>query len=80
MALLDIRKALEKRRRKRVEINRSMVSSIQYQADVRRQMDRDIMRAEHTRLKGLLSRLGVSNPHIMRDRYEQLTAALRAAT
>ena len=76
MAHLDIRQALEKRRRKRVEINRSMVSNIQYQADMRRSIDREIMKAEHTRIKGVLSHAGARHPQIVRDRYEELTRAL----
>jgi hypothetical protein len=70
---LDILKALEKRRRKKVEINKSMVSNIQYHADVRRQIDREQMRAEHTRIKGQLARTGVWIPSVMRNRYEELT-------
>ncbi len=74
---LDILKALEKRRRKKVEINKSMVSNIQYHADVRRQIDREQMRAEHTRIKGQLARTGVWIPSVMRDRYDQLTKELQ---
>ena len=74
---LDILQALEKRRRKKVEINKSMVSSIQYHADVRRQIDREQMRAEHTRIKGQMARTGVWIPSVMRDRYDQLTKELQ---
>ncbi len=74
---LDILKALEKRRRKKVEINKSMVSNIQYHADVRRQIDREQMRAEHTRIKGQLARTGVWIPSVMRNRYEELTKELQ---
>ena len=74
---LDILKALEKRRRKKVEINKSMVSNIQYHADVRRQIDREQMRAEHTRIKGQLARTGVWIPSVMRGRYEELTKELQ---
>ena len=69
---LDILKALEKRRRKKVEINKSMVSNIQYHADVRRQIEREQMRGEHTRIKGQLARTGVWIPSVMRDRYDLL--------
>jgi hypothetical protein len=69
---LDILKALEKRRRKKVEINKSMVSNIQYHADVRRQIDREQMRAEHTRIKAQLAKTGVWIPSVMRDRYDLL--------
>ena len=74
---LDILKALEKRRRKKVEINKSMVSNIQYHADVRRQIDREQMRAEHTRIRGQLARTGVWIPSIMRDRYDLLEKELQ---
>ena len=74
---LDILKALEKRRRKKIEINKSMVSNIQYHADVRRQIEREQMRGEHTRIKGQLARTGVWIPSVMRDRYEELTKELQ---
>ena len=76
MNMLDVLKALEKRRRKRVEINRSMVSHIQYQADMRRSIDREIMKAERFRLKGVLAHAGAWHPQVARDRYEELTRAL----
>ncbi len=76
MTHLEILKKLEQRRRKRVEINKSIVSNIQYQADMRRSIDREIMKAEHTRIKGVLSHAGARHPQIVRDRYEELTRAL----
>ena len=76
MGHVDILKKLEKRRRRAVELNRSMVSSIQYQADVRRNIDQATMRAEHTRIRGQLSKVGAWHPQFMRDQYEQLTKAL----
>ena len=76
MTHLEILKKLERRRRKRVEINKSIVSNIQYQADMRRSIDREIMKAEHTRIKGVLSHAGARHPQIVRDRYEELTRAL----
>ncbi len=76
MNMLDVLKALEKRRRKRVEINRSMVSHIQYQADMRRSIDREIMKAERFRLKGVLAHAGSWHPQVARDRYEELSRAL----
>ena len=71
-----ILKKLEGRHRRAVAINRSMVSSIQYQADVRRQIDAETMRAEHTRIRGQLSKAGAWHPQVMRDRYGELTKAL----
>ena len=76
MTHLEILKKLERRRRKRAEINKSIVSNIQYQADMRRSIDREIMKAEHTRIKGVLSHAGARHPQIVRDRYEELTRAL----
>ena len=76
MTHLAILKNLEKRRRNAVELNRSMVSSIQYQAAVRRAIDMATMRAEHTRIRGQLSKVGAWHPQSMRDRYEELTRVL----
>ena len=73
MAHLDILKALEKRRRNQVEIHKSIVSGIQHQAHVRQQMDKQIAKAEHTRIKGMLSHASGWHPQIMRDRYEMLS-------
>ena len=73
---LDVLKKLHKRRRNAVELNRSMVSSIQYQADLRRNYDMANMRAEHTRLRGQLSKMGSHHPQFVRDRYEELSRIL----
>ena len=82
MNRLEILKALERRRRKRVDLNRSMVSAIQYQADWRRAIDRETMRAEHTRIRGQLASAAAWHPQVMRDRYEEMTRELgvRAST
>ena len=74
---LDILKALEKRCRKKVEINKSMVSNIQYHADVRRQIEREQLRAERTRIKGQLAKTGVWIPSVMRDRCDELEKELQ---
>ena len=76
MTHLALLKKLEKRRRNAVELDRSMVSSIQYQAAVRRAIDMATMRAEHTKIRGQLSKVGAWHPQIMRDRYEELTRVL----
>jgi hypothetical protein len=76
MTTLDILKRLERRRKKRVEINKSMTGSILYQADLRKQIDREQMRAERDKIKGHMSRMGSWQPHIMRVRYAELQAAL----
>ena len=73
---LAILKALEKRKRRRVEINKSMVSHVQLQADIRRQVDMMNMRAERTRIEGQLRSTSAWRPQVMRDRYEELTKAL----
>ena len=77
MPKLDVLKQLEKRRRKRVEIHKSLQDNIQYHAQLRRQVDRDNMRAERTRLQGLLTKSGgPATQQMIRDRYEELTKAL----
>ena len=73
MGKLEIMKQIEARRRKGAAINKSMVSHIQYQGDVRRQIDRDMDRAERSRIQGQLSKAGSWHPQLMRDRYEELT-------
>ena len=80
MNRLEILKALERRRRKRVELNRSMVSAIQYQADWRRAIDRETKRAEHTRIRGQLASTAAWHPQVMRDRYVELTRELGGGT
>ncbi len=76
MGHLELLKKLDRRRRRAVELNKSMVSSIQYQADVRRQIDTENARAEHTRIRGHLLKMGSWHPQVMRDRYDELTKAL----
>ena len=76
MTQLDVLKELEKRRRKRVELHKSQQDNIQYQAQLRRQWDREINRAERTRLQGLLSKAGPATQQVIRDRYDELTKAL----
>ena len=76
MTKLDVMKELEKRRRKRVVLHKSQQDNIQYQAQLRRQWDREINRAEHTRLQGLLSKAGPATQQVIRDRYAELSKAL----
>ena len=76
MTKLDVLKELEKRRRKRVVLHKSQQDNIQYQAQLRRQWDREINRAEHTRLQGMLSRAGPATQQVIRDRYDELTKAI----
>ena len=77
MSRLEILKKLEARRKRLPDVQKSMVSRIQYLADIRRAMDRETMRADHTRMRGLLARGGTAAPSIMRDRYEELSRQLR---
>ncbi len=76
MTKLDVMKELEKRRRKRVVLHKSQQDNIQYQAQLRKQWDREINRAERTRLQGLLSKAGPATQQVIRDRYDELTKAL----
>ena len=73
MSRLDILKKLEARRKRGAEIRKSMVSRIEYMGDLRRAMDRETMRAEHTRIRGILAKGGTAIPSVMRDRYEELS-------
>ena len=76
MGHLELLKKLDKRKRRAVELNKSMVSSIQYQADIRRQIDTENARAEHTRIRGQLHKMGSWHPQMMRDRYDELSSFL----
>ena len=73
---LDIWKRLHKRHRKRVEIHKTMQSSIEYQAALRRSIEIATMRGERDKIKGHLSKMGAWHPQIMRDRYAELQRAL----
>ena len=76
MGKVEVLKQLEKRRRKKVQINKSMVDSIQYHAQMRANIDRENMRAERDRLQGLLSKTNLAMPMLIRHRYEELEKAL----
>ena len=76
MSRLDILKKLEARRKRGTQIQKSMVSKIQYAGDMRRAMDRETMRAEHTRIRGILAKGGTAIPSVMRDRYDELSKHL----
>ena len=76
MGKVEILKQLEKRRRKKVQINKSMVDSIQYHAAMRASIDRENMRAERNRLQGLLGKTNLAMPMLIRHRYEELEKAL----
>ena len=76
MAKLEILKQLERRRRRKVEINKSMVDNIKYHADMRASVDREVMKAEKHRIQGLLQKPNVSHPMLLRHQDEELTKAL----
>ena len=62
MSRLENLKKLEARRKKLPDIQKSMVSRIAYMSDMRRAMDRETMRAEHTRIRGILVKRGIGRP------------------
>ena len=76
MTHLAVLKQLEARRRRGVEIHKSQQDNIQYHAAIRRQVDRENMRADRTRLQGLLSKSGPATQQMIRDRYDELSRAL----
>ena len=76
MVNLDILKELQKRRRRKVEINKSMHDNIQYHANLRMNVDREINRAEKHRIQGLLLKPGCANPMLLRHRYEEISKLL----
>ena len=57
-------------------LHKSQQDNIQYQAQLRKQWDREINRAEYTRLQGLLSKAGPATQQVIRDRYAELSKAL----
>ena len=73
---LELLKKLEQRRRKMPEIQKQAQSRIDYQAGTGRAMDRETMRAEHDRIRGVLARGGIGPPQVMRDRYDELSRHL----
>ena len=73
---LEILKQLQRRRRRRLEINKSMVDNIKYHADMRANIDREVMRVEKHRIQGMLHSPIVSHRMLLRHRYEELTKAL----
>ncbi len=76
MTHLDILKKLHERRRKGPEIQKTMMSRIEYQAGLRRAMDRETMRGERSRLEGVLHKGALPNPRAARDRWEELEKQL----
>ena len=59
-----------------MELHKNQQDNIQYQAAIRRQVERENLRAERTRLQGLLSRSGPATQQMIQDRYDELTKYL----
>ena len=73
---LDIWKRLHKRHKRRVEIQKSMQSEIQYQAALRRSVEISVMKREKDKIRGHMSKMGAWVPAVMRDRYAEIQRAL----
>ena len=74
----DILRKLEQRRKKAPEIRKEQASRIKYQADLRRSMDVENMRAEQMRLRNILGAGGQHNVWIARQRFEEISKDLAA--
>ena len=74
----DILRKLEQRRKKAPEIRKEQASRIQYQADLRRSMDVENMRAEQLRLRNILGAGGQYNVWLARQRFEEISKDLAA--
>ena len=72
----DILRKLEQRRKKAPEIRKEQASRIQYQADLRRSMDVENMRAEQLRLRNILGAGGQHNVWLARQRFEEISKDL----
>ena len=73
---MKLLKELQNRRRRKVEINKSMHDNIRYHADMRASIDREINCAEKHRIQGLLLKPGCANPMLLRHRYEEISKLL----
>ena len=74
----DILRKLVQRRKKAPEIRKEQASRIQYQADLRRSMDVENMRAEQLRLRNILGAGGQYNVWLARQRFEEISKDLAA--
>ena len=74
----DILRKLEQRRKKAPEIRKEQASRIKYQADLRRSMEVENMRAEQMRLRNILGAGGQHNVWIARQRFEEISKDLAA--
>ena len=72
----DILRKLEQRRKKAPEIRKEQASRIQYQADLRRSMDVENLRAEQMRLRNILGAGGQHNVWLARQRFEEISKDL----
>ena len=71
---LQVRKMLAERRRSLPHRMEKMAANIQLQARIRREMDRQLRRAELAHIQHQLS--GLVNPELIRARHEQLLEAV----
>jgi len=74
---LPLAKAVAERRKHLPEIAKAAASRVQYEGSIRRATELATVRAERDRLKGLLSRPGVSHPDVLRQRFSELESSLR---
>ena len=74
---LSLAKAVAERRKRLPEIAKDSASRVQYEGSIRRATELATMRAERDRLKGLLSRPGLSHPDVLRQRFSELESSLR---
>ena len=77
MGELAIAKAIELRRRSRVERARQMASSIDVQAQIRMANDLSNLATEAARLKNIIGTMGANVPQIARDRLEYTQQAMK---
>ena len=72
----DVLRKLEQRRKKAPEIRKEQASRIQHQADLRRSIDVQNMRAEQLRLRNILGAGGQHNVWLARQRFEEISKDL----
>ena len=78
MGKLSLAKAIQLRRRSRVERARQMASSIDVQAQIRMANDLSNLATEAARLKNIIGTMGDNVPQIARDRLEHTQQAMQS--
>ena len=74
---IDIARALERRRRRCVELRTQAQDSVNYQAQIRKQVDIMRHKVEVERLQAaFISHHGVNNPHLIRERLRLMQQSL----